>query len=856
MSFEIKELQIKFYTNLENKELKFIDFNLNMLYNETVVDGKKSELNKTGLKNLPYFTTSKRYPLEKLLKELNSYQERVRFFFNEESFKKLNLYEPNNIPLDDTDILNETAKHNVMVMIKLLFPTKFMVINNFHNSYDHVLDNASAEPFYINPFKSTNFSYLKLSDGKIYTFTRLTWLNDILNHPLYRNFLNEFNVFISWYYREKQNIKKQIKANIEAISNNINIILELLFRGIKTSFNFYNNNKSFDEIILVINYRVLKFMSKLIQIKNIIEKMKIIPSVPFNTILKKANFDTTDKNEKYFLNTIVDKIKIELEELEKKSIAEEDVDKMVDNENSNNDKEISMYEKLKNYINKYFIQQSSENRIKNFLQSEDIEITKKRLKKPTKKINKIDLDLNKSYDSNESDSSFNPDDDNSSETSELSDNSETDEMEEEESEQLNIAEIKLALDKLKNKNIINNNEINLISPLVKAIIDKIDKSINTIKINKTDDLIKRFYDHNKYINFPLKKLENSMNLNIEYTKFMRILRSKYIEPFRTSINIYLQQLIIANDEKSVQDFFNIFEKINKMYMLGQKIKIEMEDEKLLNNIMNTSVNRINTNNDNWQYEIYIMADFIQGKIDDENINQIFCPYVGEYLGTMFELLFELKLHGRTDEKDTFNWAVDRNRVSFSIENLISKNGEVKKELVQKNIKNTIGNLFQNKGKTNTENKIDTNDLGSFFANNIVATNKELSKIIRNLQKYSIDINDQNLLEYINKNNKKIYDKIIDSYKNATIQNKKLYQEINNLISENEANIKNNEYILKNQIDELKRNRTNTNIENSKLYINILKKLLKIEENKFRKYTTTGGTKRRIFRTRYQTRKKR
>ena len=44
MSFEIKELQIKFYSNID--KFKFIDFNLDMLYNEIIKDGKKIKLEK------------------------------------------------------------------------------------------------------------------------------------------------------------------------------------------------------------------------------------------------------------------------------------------------------------------------------------------------------------------------------------------------------------------------------------------------------------------------------------------------------------------------------------------------------------------------------------------------------------------------------------------------------------------------------------------------------------------------------------------------------------------------------------------------------------------------------------------
>jgi predicted transcriptional regulator len=63
----------------------------------------------------------------------------------------------------------------------------------------------------ISPLTQKNYSYLKLSDGKIYTFIRLVWLNDLLNHPRYKEFLDNFIIFWNWYKRETRKIS--IKQN-------------------------------------------------------------------------------------------------------------------------------------------------------------------------------------------------------------------------------------------------------------------------------------------------------------------------------------------------------------------------------------------------------------------------------------------------------------------------------------------------------------------------------------------------------------------------------------------------------------------------------------------------------------------
>ena len=90
MSIISKEIKIFFYSNFNNEK---IEFELSKLYNETKVDGKTVKLNTTGLNKLPYFTMSVEYPLDKLLVNLKSYQDRVDFFFNKKKFwKKVTLY--------------------------------------------------------------------------------------------------------------------------------------------------------------------------------------------------------------------------------------------------------------------------------------------------------------------------------------------------------------------------------------------------------------------------------------------------------------------------------------------------------------------------------------------------------------------------------------------------------------------------------------------------------------------------------------------------------------------------------------------------------------------------------------------
>ena len=223
---EINEIQIKFIPNFQDKE---IDFNLDMLYNENTTNGKIVELNKSGLNKLPYFTYLIEY--NNLSSLLTTYQERVDFFFNKENFKKTILKNGKIIKKSDLDNEKEinVAENNIMKMFELLFPTKFTVIKNYHTSYDYVFDNPSLKRMLITPFEEKKFSYLKLSNGKIYTFTRLVWVNDLLNHPIYKEIFKKFNKDNPFNYPKiknrnsineiLQNKKNENKKTIEQIND-------------------------------------------------------------------------------------------------------------------------------------------------------------------------------------------------------------------------------------------------------------------------------------------------------------------------------------------------------------------------------------------------------------------------------------------------------------------------------------------------------------------------------------------------------------------------------------------------------------------------------------------------------------
>jgi hypothetical protein len=684
MSIISKEIKISFYSNFNNEK---IEFDLSKLYDEIVVDGKPTKLNTTGLNKLPYFTLSVKYPLSKLLINLKSYQQRVEFFFDKKKFEKILFLNIDKTELSSNDEPSVVGEHNVMVMIELLFPTKFTVINNFHTSYDHVFDNSSLNRMLINPLTQKNYSYLKLSDGKIYTFIRLVWLNDLLNHPKYKEFFDNFTIFWNWYKRETRKISNKVNE----IKEKTIALIDLVLKAIKTAKHTEKNTELTTTT------------------KTKIESIKTL----------KININEGNK-----LNNI------------------ETIGDFYQNEGNTN---------------------------------QDLK----------KKVNENIENINKN----------------------------------------------IGLIKTESKN--------------KQEYEDLITNIDTIKK----------YTSSKYG---------------EYRTFVG-LKNKYVNdsfsyPKYISTNEKLKDFFNNIENEDVKRFFNIFEKIYNIYIAGTSDKPTSEDEAILKQIMNTSVNIIYPDSNSYlssysnssYYEIYIMADFIQGKVDDKNANEIFCPYVGDYLGNMFELLFQLQLYGKTDKQDIYRWDVTRNRVSFSIENMELKAGEMKDQLVKKPLENQNNNQNINDKPINkANNKINVSKL----VNDVYSNNKELNEIIDKLKKYQIYINESSLLNDIKKYNESLYNIIAETYNDESNYNVKLSKKINDLKTKYEGDNKFNKDTIDskkevNNYDPNKIIKIEQEISMNEFYIEILKKLYEVE-NKKNKNISVGGTKKRRFsKKKYQTRKTR
>lgn len=211
--FKISNLQIMLDLNTtsktKTKAKDYVPFNIDMYFHP---DFEKDPPKTTS--NLPFFTNEVQYPLL----QSKSLKERVEFFFNINTFMETIRTSGTNWvePLDEDTIveqrnaqIQENEKDNIAAMLRAIFPISGHFGNALASSYDnYILQNLNWEVVYgidamelVNIFgfaerfgiinKERNSSYIKI-DGKPKSIFSVIWENDVVNHPVYREFIEMY----------------------------------------------------------------------------------------------------------------------------------------------------------------------------------------------------------------------------------------------------------------------------------------------------------------------------------------------------------------------------------------------------------------------------------------------------------------------------------------------------------------------------------------------------------------------------------------------------------------------------------------------------------------------------------------
>ena len=219
----IKQLKMMMKTSIPGKE-EYIEFTSSLL--PTKSKGKP-------FAKYPFFSDTHAYPKIKL--QDFTYDRIVEFFFNKEVFTKI--------------IRNKTQKNlpkisqqkikidNFELTLRLLFPTTYPLVNNIDNSVEYIIPTKKiftlkgSNTFSILPRRfDRKYSYLNIG-SETYTITKTVWNNDVMNHPVYSQFIQTYKEFDNWKSDPSLNIFQNTDANID----NMNIILSYVFDAVQKS---------------------------------------------------------------------------------------------------------------------------------------------------------------------------------------------------------------------------------------------------------------------------------------------------------------------------------------------------------------------------------------------------------------------------------------------------------------------------------------------------------------------------------------------------------------------------------------------------------------------------------------------
>lgn len=205
---------IKIMVKFNSKNGQHVPFEYDM-----IIHPKKDTVKNVDSK-MPYFTNSVKYPYDYLFDK--DYPYILEFFFSKKKFEKVlmknisdyvdeneiytkdvlssvNLTDDENIDdntLDLMETVRNNSEHNIDVMLKLLFPIKYSFDNVYSSSYrQNILEEFNTNVFSFDikrPFWEGNEVVIN-NEGAPHLITNVIWQNDLINHPIYNDFLVKYN---------------------------------------------------------------------------------------------------------------------------------------------------------------------------------------------------------------------------------------------------------------------------------------------------------------------------------------------------------------------------------------------------------------------------------------------------------------------------------------------------------------------------------------------------------------------------------------------------------------------------------------------------------------------------------------
>lgn len=212
-SLSLPIIEIKYRTNIRGIETNVTSVTSDLFYRPK----KKGAVSDSPLTAVttryPYFRSDVKFA-KSMLDGTTAYQ----FFFNKTQFL-IGVTNATKVSKLDED---QTARENVMFLLKHLFVTSFPIPDNLETSFDVNIQktntlvaerNSFLPKFIVELFETHQESFTYITQSALnYTVLGVTWMNDVVNHPLYFKLMNQIKKYILKKEEKVKLIEKKLKT--------------------------------------------------------------------------------------------------------------------------------------------------------------------------------------------------------------------------------------------------------------------------------------------------------------------------------------------------------------------------------------------------------------------------------------------------------------------------------------------------------------------------------------------------------------------------------------------------------------------------------------------------------------------
>ena len=210
-SINIHLIKIMLTTNISGS--KPFPLTYNTFYENPDEREPDDSKNESSNESFPYFTCDCEINSNKI-KDLPKDQ-RILCFFNKTLFS--NMLNTSLIAITPEE-KHAMGNKNMNIMLHTLFHTSFPRTDNISDTYNTLILQTNknmvigdTSPFSFLKSTPSNFSYITVQ-GVVYTITRVTWLNDLINDPEFGLLFRHISTLNKWLKNEIVKIKGKIES--------------------------------------------------------------------------------------------------------------------------------------------------------------------------------------------------------------------------------------------------------------------------------------------------------------------------------------------------------------------------------------------------------------------------------------------------------------------------------------------------------------------------------------------------------------------------------------------------------------------------------------------------------------------